>query len=67
MDVHEEISKVAYELYEKSGCAEGQELENWLEAERMILERPHAEDNWAEIPKEGETNPASLKLKLGCP
>lgn len=39
MDLHEEIRKVAYELYEKSGCRGGRELENWLEAERIVMAR----------------------------
>lgn len=39
MDLHEEIRKVAYELYEKSGRTGGRELENWLEAERIVMAR----------------------------
>lgn len=35
----EEIEKLAYELYEKSGYIEGCEIENWLEAERIVMER----------------------------
>lgn len=31
------IKLKAYEVYEKSGCTEGRDLENWLEAERLIL------------------------------
>ena len=36
-DSYEEIEKVATELYEKSGRAEGRDLENWVEAEKMVL------------------------------
>ncbi len=36
MNLHEEISKLAYELYEKSGRA-GRDLENWLEAEKLVM------------------------------
>lgn len=32
----EEIEKRAYELYEKKGCQSGNELGDWLEAERLI-------------------------------
>jgi len=39
MKLHEEIAKVAYELYEKSGCIPGRERQNWLEAERIVLTR----------------------------
>ncbi|MCC6347215.1 MAG: DUF2934 domain-containing protein [Nitrospirales bacterium] len=37
MNVHEKISKVARELYEKSGWREGRDLENWLEAEKIVM------------------------------
>ncbi len=36
MDLHEKIAKLAYQLYEKSGRIEGQDLYNWLEAERIM-------------------------------
>ena len=39
MDIHEEIEKAAYELYEKSGRAGGRDLENWLEAEKAVKAR----------------------------
>jgi hypothetical protein len=39
MDLHEEISKVAYELYEKSGRVKGRDLENWVEAEKIVTAR----------------------------
>ena len=38
-DINDEIARVAYELYEKRGRAHGHELENWLEAERIVMER----------------------------
>jgi len=34
-----EIAKKAHELYEKSGRVEGRDLENWLEAERLVKRR----------------------------
>jgi len=37
MSRQEEISKAAYELYEKSGCAHGQDVENWLVAEQQVM------------------------------
>ena len=36
MDSHDEIAKVAFELYEKSGRVDGKNLENWLEAEKIV-------------------------------
>jgi hypothetical protein len=35
----EEIRKVAQQLYEKRGCVQGKELDDWLEAERLVKER----------------------------
>ena len=39
MDLHDEIAKLAYELYEKSGKVAGRDLQNWSEAERLVLQR----------------------------
>jgi len=33
---YEETIKVASELYEKSGRVEGRDIDNWLEAERIV-------------------------------
>lgn len=41
--LHDEISKVAYDLYEKRGRVHGYELQDWLEAEKIIMERHVAE------------------------
>ena len=38
-DINDEIARVAYEIYEKRGRAYGHELEDWLEAERIVMER----------------------------
>lgn len=39
MNLYEEISKVAYELYEKSGKVGGRDLDNWLKAEKIVRTR----------------------------
>jgi len=39
MKWHDEIARIARELYEKSGKIEGRDLDNWLEAERIVMER----------------------------
>lgn len=36
MDLSEKIKKTAYELYEKSGRQQGNELVNWLAAEKIV-------------------------------
>jgi len=35
----EEISRVAYELFERRGFVHGHDLEDWLEAERIVRTR----------------------------
>ena len=35
----EEIAKVAYELFEQRGRTPGRELDDWLEAERVVRQR----------------------------
>lgn len=39
MDNRREIEQIAYEIYLKSGCVPGRELDNWLEAERIVCTR----------------------------
>lgn len=36
MDLYEEISKVAYEIWLKKGMPVGNDMENWLEAEQIV-------------------------------
>ena len=38
-DLHARISLLAYELYVQRGCREGHAQEDWLDAEREILDR----------------------------
>jgi len=47
MKKHEEIKKLAYDIYEKSGRSHGREIDHWLEAECIIRAREmdmHAAD-----------------------
>jgi hypothetical protein len=38
-NIHDEIAKVAHELFVKSGRMYGYELENWLAAEKIVMQR----------------------------
>lgn len=38
-EIHAEIERVAYELYERSGREEGKAQINWLAAEKIVLGR----------------------------
>ena len=58
--IQDEIARVAYELYEKGGRAHGNELKNWVEAEKIVMEKHerHARETGQEIdiiekPKKG--------------
>jgi len=37
MNLHEEISKVAYKLFESRSCVHGYDLGDWISAERIVL------------------------------
>jgi hypothetical protein len=37
---HDEIARVAYELYVKGGFLQGRDLEYWLEAEKIMMGMP---------------------------
>ena len=50
--LYEEIARVAFELYEKRGKAEGFHLSDWLEAERIVAARHE---------KKGESEQKSVK------
>ena len=38
-EMQEAISRRAFELFEKGGRVFGRDLDNWLEAERIVMER----------------------------
>lgn len=54
MGLHEEIAKTAFELYEKSGRMDGRDMENWLEAEKIVKARRLGEDLNSNIQKIAE-------------
>jgi len=47
---HEEVEKVAYELYLESGCENGHSDEHWFQAERLIIEGTIKKDKPADKP-----------------
>jgi len=69
MNLQGEIAKVAHELYEKSGRLTGRDLNNWLDAERIVLTR-HAsqeleEPEEATTPEEIETEGSKFPEQKG--
>lgn len=63
MNLHDDIAAVAYELYEAKGCIPGWDLDDWLDAERIVLarhagqeiEEPEEEDGPEETAQKEET------------
>lgn len=58
--MHDEIARVAHELYEKRGRDHGNDLGDWLEAEKIVTDKHerHARETEQQIevikkPKEG--------------
>lgn len=71
--LEEEIRQVAYELYVKSGCIEGRDFDNWLEAERIVLARyesekmsKHSETDVEEKPKRKRVTKKVSSSKSKC-
>lgn len=52
--VRHRIAQKAYELYERRGCSHGCDLDDWLEAEQLVV---------AEIDVQAAKTPANSKRK----
>ncbi len=64
-DLHEEIMKVAYELFERDGRRHGLDKEHWLEAERIVKARRKAKPE-AKVPKKkASPQPTGVKKTEG--
>lgn len=37
MNLHDEIAAISYELFESRGCVHGFDIDDWLNAERIVL------------------------------
>jgi len=65
MKWYDEIARIARELYEKSGRIEGHDLDNWLEAERIVMKRYNEQERAEQkqiLPKKN-TKPSKKKDK----
>ena len=61
MNLHDEIAAVAYELFESRDCVHGCDLDDWLNAERMVL--GHHAGQEMEEPEEEETSEEMAGVK----
>lgn len=69
MRLHDEIAKVAYDLYEKGGRLDGKDTDNWLEAEKIMLARNSRgkktnEGKEAQTPKPQKKTTSGAKAKM---
>lgn len=65
MSLHDEIAKVAHELYEKSGRIPGRDLENWLEAEKIVMARHKGQEKTSSSAKKSRAKKTEAKKATG--
>lgn len=56
-DLRERVGQKAYELYEKRGSSHGLDIQDWLEAERLVLAETKTETKVRKIQSKTETEP----------
>jgi hypothetical protein len=68
VNINDEIARMAHEIYVKSGYKHGRDVENWLEAERIIKGRHTAAESKplntagvAQTPLKKKADPKSVK------
>ena len=69
--LRQEIEQYAYFLYEQRGCQPGHELEDWLEAEKQLLNAMGvtnptaipADGQQSNLPQPGQTKRAGRKVQ----
>jgi len=62
MNLHDEIAVISFELFESRGCTHGCDLDDWLNAERIVLGR-HAGQEMKE-PEEEESSEETATGKV---
>lgn len=56
-DVHARVSALAYSFYERRGHEHGHDVEDWIQAEKTILEETASRQNGSRVRRERETAP----------
>ena len=64
MNLHDEIATVAYELFETRGCICGRDLDDWLDAEKIVLARHAGQE--LEEPEEEEGISEEMAVALAA-
>uniref|UniRef100_A0A7C4AJA9 DUF2934 domain-containing protein n=1 Tax=Thermodesulfovibrio aggregans TaxID=86166 RepID=A0A7C4AJA9_9BACT len=62
--LEEEIRRIAYEIYVQSGCIPGRDLDNWLEAERIVLAKYGIKESET-MPQDKPSRAEKQKRKAG--
>ena len=65
MDLHEEIARIAYELFERDGSQHGKDVEHWREAERLVRARHAAEEEKGRAEKTEKAAPRPEEKSTG--
>lgn len=63
--LEEKIRQLAYEIYVQSGCIPGKDLDNWLQAEKIVIEKYSLIKNEKTNP-EPEVTKAKKTAKKEC-
>jgi hypothetical protein len=63
MNLHDEVATVAYELFKSRGCIPVRDLDDWLDAERIVFAR-HAGQDLEEPEEEDGPEETAEKEKI---
>jgi len=61
MNLHDEVAAVAYELFEARGCIPIRDLDDWLDAERIVLARHAGQEIEEPEEEDGPDETAEVK------
>lgn len=61
MNLHNEVAVVAYELFEARGCTPVRDLDDWLDAERIVLARHAGQEIEEPEEEDGPEETAEVK------
>jgi Protein of unknown function (DUF2934) len=66
MNLHDEVAVVAYELFEARGCIPIRDLDDWLDAERIVLARHAGQEIEEPEEEDGPEETAEVKKTKGA-
>ena len=61
MNLHDEVATVAYELFKSRGCIPVRDLDDWLDAERIVLARHAGQEIEEPEEEDGPEETAEVK------